>query len=36
MDWFENWFDSPYYKILYQNRDEVEAQEFVEQLLAYP
>jgi SAM-dependent methyltransferase len=35
MDWFENWFDSPYYKILYQNRDEVEAQEFVEQLLAY-
>lgn len=35
MDWFENWFDSPYYKILYQNRDELEAQEFVEQLLAY-
>ncbi len=35
MDWFENWFDSPYYKILYQNRDEVEAQEFVEHLLAY-
>ncbi|GAA4468051.1 class I SAM-dependent methyltransferase [Nemorincola caseinilytica] len=35
MDWFENWFDSPYYKILYQNRDELEAQEFVEELLAY-
>lgn len=35
MDWFENWFGSPYYKILYQNRDELEAQEFVEQLLAY-
>lgn len=35
MDWFENWFGSPYYRILYQNRDELEAQEFVEQLLAY-
>jgi SAM-dependent methyltransferase len=33
MDWFENWFGSPYYRILYQNRDELEAQEFVEQLL---
>jgi 2-polyprenyl-3-methyl-5-hydroxy-6-metoxy-1,4-benzoquinol methylase len=35
MDWFENWFGSPYYKILYQNRDEFEAQEFVEKLLTY-
>ncbi len=35
MDWFENWFGSPYYKILYQNRDEFEAQEFVENLLTY-
>lgn len=35
MDWFENWFGSPYYRILYQNRDELEAQEFVEELLAY-
>ena len=35
MNWFENWFGSPYYKILYQNRDEFEAQEFVETLLAY-
>jgi SAM-dependent methyltransferase len=35
MNWFENWFCSPYYRILYQNRDELEAQEFVEQLLAY-
>jgi SAM-dependent methyltransferase len=33
--WYKNWFGSPYYKILYQNRDEVEAQEFVENLLAY-
>ncbi len=35
MDWFENWFGSPYYHILYQDRDEQEAQEFVEKLLAY-
>ena len=35
MNWFENWFGSPYYKILYQNRDEYEAQEFVENLLGY-
>ena len=35
MNWFENWFGSPFYKILYQNRDEQEAQEFVENLLDY-
>jgi SAM-dependent methyltransferase len=35
MDWFENWFGSPFYKILYQNRDELEAREFVENLLGY-
>ena len=35
MDWYLNWFGSPYYKILYQNRDEYEAQEFVENLLGY-
>lgn len=34
-DWFENWFCSPYYKILYQNRDEFEAEAFVETLLNY-
>ena len=35
MDWYKNWFGSPFYKILYQNRDEFEAQEFVEHLLRY-
>lgn len=35
MDWFKNWFGSPFYKILYQNRDEAEAQDFVEKLLEY-
>lgn len=34
-DWFESWFSSPYYKILYQNRDEFEAEAFVEKLLEY-
>jgi SAM-dependent methyltransferase len=34
-DWFENWFGSPFYKILYQNRDELEAQAFVQNLINY-
>ncbi len=34
-DWFESWFGSPYYKILYQNRDELEAQAFVDKLIQY-
>src|SRR6185437_2735974 len=34
-DWFENWFGSPFYKILYQNRDNLEAQAFVENLINY-
>jgi SAM-dependent methyltransferase len=34
-DWFENWFGSPFYKILYQNRDGLEAQAFVENLINY-
>jgi SAM-dependent methyltransferase len=33
IDWFESWFGSPYYKILYENRDELEAQAFVEKLI---
>lgn len=35
MGWYVNWFDSPYYKVLYQTRDELEAQDFVEKLLEY-
>ena len=35
MEWNNNWFGSPFYKILYQNRDELEAQEFVENLINY-
>lgn len=32
-DWYENWFCSAYYKILYSDRDECEAEQFVEKLL---
>jgi SAM-dependent methyltransferase len=35
VDWFESWFGSPYYHILYQHRDELEAQAFVETLIDY-
>lgn len=32
-EWFENWFDSKYYHILYKNRDEQEAKQFIDNLL---
>ena len=31
--WFKNWFDSPHYHQLYANRDEGEAQQFIDALL---
>ncbi len=31
-EWFSTWFDSPYYHILYQNRDQREAQNFINNL----
>ena len=34
-NWFEDWFDSPYYHILYKNRDMVEAESFISSLLKY-
>jgi SAM-dependent methyltransferase len=34
-EWFENWFDSKYYPILYDNRDLVEAETFVDNLMKY-
>lgn len=33
MTWFETWFDSPYYHILYKNRDEKEACYFIDHLV---
>ena len=35
MNWFENWFDSPYYHTLYKHRDEKEAQMFIDNLINY-
>jgi len=34
-DWFEIWFDSPYYPLLYKHRDESEAQGFIQALAAW-
>ena len=28
-DWYKEWFNSPYYHLLYQYRDEEEAENFV-------
>jgi len=34
-EWFKNWFNSPYYHLLYNNRNESEAVDFIEKLTAY-
>jgi 2-polyprenyl-3-methyl-5-hydroxy-6-metoxy-1,4-benzoquinol methylase len=34
-EWFKNWFNSPYYHLLYSNRNENEAAAFVKKLVAY-
>jgi SAM-dependent methyltransferase len=34
-NWFVDWFNSPYYHILYKDRDLQEAQNFIEDLLAF-
>jgi len=33
--WFQHWFNSPYYHILYQQRDHAEAEFFIDNLCAY-
>ncbi len=35
MAWFETWFDTPYYHILYQNHDFHEAEDFITKLTNY-
>ena len=32
-EWFEQWFDSPYYHLLYRHRDEEEACRFIDRLV---
>jgi SAM-dependent methyltransferase len=34
-NWFNTWFDSPYYHILYKNRNEEEAQVFMDNITNY-
>ena len=34
-EWFGEWFDSPYYHILYKNRDNTEAHTFIDNLCIY-
>lgn len=34
-EWFEDWFDSPYYDLLYQKRNESEAAYFLDNLLEH-
>ena len=34
-EWFATWFDSPYYHLLYNNRDENEARKFIENLVEH-
>jgi SAM-dependent methyltransferase len=33
MEWFSEWFNSPYYHVLYKNRDFKEAESFIENLI---
>jgi SAM-dependent methyltransferase len=32
LTWFEEWFDSPYYHLLYENRSEIEAVAFIKKI----
>ncbi|MBP6455578.1 MAG: class I SAM-dependent methyltransferase [Chitinophagaceae bacterium] len=34
-EWFDSWFDSNYYHLLYANRDENEAADFVNHVISY-
>jgi len=34
-EWFESWFDSPYYHLLYANRDYKEAEEFIQNIIEF-
>ena len=34
-EWFESWFDSPYYDLLYEHRDDTEAAHFIDNLFSF-
>lgn len=33
--WYQQWFNSPYYHILYKHRDDTEAEQFIDNLCAF-
>jgi len=33
--WYQSWFNTPYYHILYNNRDQSEAENFIKNLVSY-
>lgn len=35
MAWFKDWFNTPYYHLLYGERDEREAEQFIQELVAF-
>jgi cyclopropane fatty-acyl-phospholipid synthase-like methyltransferase len=35
MGWFNNWFGTLYYKLLYQHRDDSEAHKFLDRMMSY-
>lgn len=35
VDWFKDWFDSKYYHVLYDHRDEAEAQAFLDRMIVH-
>ena len=34
-NWFQSWFDTPYYHILYKQRNNTEAENFIRKLVTY-
>ena len=34
-DWFTDWFNTPYYHILYKNRNDSDAQLFMQNITAF-
>jgi len=34
-EWFSNWFDSPYYHLLYFHRDDADARDFIDALILH-
>lgn len=35
VDWFKNWFNAPFYHILYKDRNDEEAKEFIETIMNF-